>query len=246
VTDKSAEIAAKQNAAAIKKAVKTVVASKLAVKKIQDAGKTNKVAKPFSYGEHAVNKKAQPKRRGRINRAKLPAKEALLLRKAEKLAALAKKPATPAAAVKKAAQSARFQQLPVGVNGDGHDARLLSTIQEVMDLDNPSKDYKGQVDTQGRLCPGCEKIVYRADSPLSDDDVKLMRAQHADLVLGHVKLHAQSTLDRAQLMLDDAEASKKAILDRYPAKQEGGAAGYEEGGEAGKKFGSLIQFDLHN
>lgn len=147
---------------------------------------------------------------------------------------------------KSLAQSARFQQLPPGVDGDGHHERIMSTVQEIMDANIHSKDYKGHVNARGQLCPGCEPIVYNHDSPMSDDDIKIMRAQHADLVLGHVKLLGQADLDRATLALDDADAAKKAILDRYPAKPEGGAAGYEEGGEAGKKFDSLLQFDLHN
>ena len=119
-------------------------------------------------------------------------------------------------------------ELPPGVNGDGHDARLLHTVDEIMKLDNPSANYKGQVNSKGQLCPGCDPIVYNADSPLSDFDKKLLRQQHSELALGDVKLHSQSTLDRATLMIDDADALKKKMLDRYPPAD------------------ALIQFDFHN
>jgi hypothetical protein len=136
------------------------------------------------------------------------------------------------------AHKVRFQrvasQLPPGVNGDGHDERMMAIVKEILDMDNPSKDYKGHVDDRKKLCPTCEKITYRADSPLSDDDLKLMRAQHSELSLDHVKLVGQATLDNAALELDHADAMKKALLDKYPARQEGGINGYEEGGQVEK------------
>jgi len=76
-----------------------------------------------------------------------------------------------------------------------------------------------KVNAEGKLCPGCEKIIYNTDSPLSDEDKKLLHKLHADLVLDDVKLLGQHTLDRAQLAVADADYAKKKLLDRYPVKE---------------------------
>jgi len=122
-------------------------------------------------------------------------------------------------------------QLPPGVLGDGHNEMIIDTIQQVMDLDNPSKNYKGHVARSGKLCPGCEVIKYNHDSPLSANDHKLLVKTHMDFPIGKdVKLHSQETLDRASLMVDEAAHAKKVLLDKYPV--------YE-------KEDSLIQLDGH-
>jgi len=77
-----------------------------------------------------------------------------------------------------------------------------------------------KVNAQGKLCPGCEEIIYNKDSPLSDEDKKLLHKLHADLVLDDVKLLSQPTLDKADLMVADAAYAKKKLLDRYPVKED--------------------------
>jgi hypothetical protein len=128
----------------------------------------------------------------------------------------------------KESKSPRFTQLPVGVVGDGHNEQLMKTVDTIMNLDNHSQHYKGHVNAEGKLCPTCNKIEYNANSPLSANDEKIMRAQHADIVLKGVPLHAQDTLDRAILTVDDAAESRKKILDKYPPQN------------------ALLQFDIHN
>lgn len=141
----------------------------------------------------------------------------------------------PTARLAAAAQQMRFQrvevQLPPGVDGDGHHERMMAIVHEILDMDNHSKGYKGHVNQQGQLCPGCEPILYNHDSPLSDNDLKLMRAQHAELHMDHIKLVSQTTLDDAKATLARADVTKQELLDRYPARQEGGINGYEEGGQ---------------
>jgi len=74
------------------------------------------------------------------------------------------------------------------------------------------------VNSLGQLCPGCQQIIYNADSPLSANDWKLARMAHADIVVGETKVLAQDVLDQAVLTVDDANAARKALLDQYPAK----------------------------
>jgi hypothetical protein len=76
------------------------------------------------------------------------------------------------------------------------------------------------VNSRGEACPQCQKIVYNKDSPLSDLDVELVRKQHADIVVDGVRLHSQETLDRAQLMVDDAQHLRKVLLDKYPPQED--------------------------
>jgi hypothetical protein len=85
-------------------------------------------------------------------------------------------------------------------------------------------------DKERKLCPDCQPIVYNADSPLSDDDIKLMRAQHESLPLDDVILHSQTTLDKATLAVDDAHAIRGKLLDKYPPIQSGFGGGMDEGG----------------
>jgi len=107
--------------------------------------------------------------------------------------------------------------LPPGVLGDGHSAELLKTVDAIMALGDHSRGYKGQVNEQGQLCAGCEEIKYNADSPLSAFDKKLLKQQHDAVVVGdETKVHSQDVLDKATLHVDDAEVTRKKMLDKYP------------------------------
>jgi len=55
---------------------------------------------------------------------------------------------------------------------------------------------------------------------LSDDDIKNLRALHANLPIHDVKLLSQDTLDRATLTVDDASVAKQKLLSKYPVAGE--------------------------
>ena len=61
-----------------------------------------------------------------------------------------------------------------------------------------------------------EPIIYNADSPVSEDDKRLIALAHQNVVVSHVPLLAQDDLDRAQFMVDDAEKAKRELLTQYP------------------------------
>lgn len=61
-----------------------------------------------------------------------------------------------------------------------------------------------------------EPIIYNTDSPVSEDDKRLIALAHQNVVVSHVPLLAQDDLDRAQFMVDDADKAKRELLTQYP------------------------------
>lgn len=69
-----------------------------------------------------------------------------------------------------------------------------------------------------KWCPGCQHIVYNADSPLSKEDWHDLQRQHRKLVLSDADapLHSQATLDKARVTVWQAERARKRIMQKYP------------------------------
>ena len=120
-------------------------------------------------------------------------------------------PAAPAVA------APRFMQLPSAA----HDAELLRTLDAV--LSHSASPAAGSITDAEH-----DSISYNADSPLSSSEKRSLEQAHAQVSVKGALLHDQETLDRAQIVLDDATKQKAELLAQYPAAD------------------SLLQFSSHN